>query len=157
MADPDVIQNKGWQCMRRFIIICFMTMPFLSISAPSFSQDTPDATITFSGGSVAAGIGYTWGNGTLVFKGKSYPFSVSGLSVVDVGVAHIDGAGTVYDLRNVADFAGTYASAGAGATIAGGGTVAVLQNQNGVVIHFHSTTAGLKLNLSAAGITVKLK
>ncbi|MDQ0391069.1 hypothetical protein [Labrys monachus] len=136
---------------------CLVAASLFCMSAPAFAQNAPDATITFSGGSVAAGVGYTWGSGTLRYKGKAYPFTVSGLSVVDVGAARIDGTGTVYNLRNVADAAGTYVAAGVGATIAGGGTVAALQNQNGVIVHFHSTTAGLKLHLSASGIVIKLK
>lgn len=116
-----------------------------------------DATISFSGGSVAAGLGFTWGNGVLHFKGKNYPFTVDGLSVADVGVADIQGAGEVYNLKSIADFGGNYVAAGAGATLAGGGSVAALENQNGVIVHFHSTTQGLKLNLSPNGIAVSLK
>ena len=117
----------------------------------------PSADISFSGGSVAAGVGYTWGDGTLHFNGKSYPFSVHGLSVVDVGLSHIEGAGEVYNLQRVEDFAGNYVAAAAGATVAGGGAVAVLENQKGVRIDFHSTTQGLKLNLSSDGVAVDLK
>ena len=116
-----------------------------------------DATITFSGGSIAAGIGYTWGNGVLHYKGQNYPFSIDGLSVVDVGASHIEGAGEVYNLQNLDSFSGNYVAAGVGATLAGGGSVAALENQNGVIVHFHSTTQGLKLNLSANGISVSLK
>jgi hypothetical protein len=46
----------------------------------------PDATLNLSGGSVAAGIGFSWGNGTLSHKGKRYPVKVEGLSVGEVGV-----------------------------------------------------------------------
>jgi len=116
-----------------------------------------DATITFSGGSVATGIGYTWGKGVLHFKGKDYPFTVDGLSIVDVGAAHIEGTGEVFNLQTLDNFAGNYVAAGAGATLAGGGSVAALENQAGVIIHFHSTTQGLKLALSANGISIKLK
>jgi hypothetical protein len=130
----------------------------LAIAPTAFAQDrNAPATITFSGGSIAAGVGYTWGNGVLHFEGKRYPFKVDGLSVVDVGVARIEGAGEVYNLRKLADFSGNYVAAGVGATLAGGGSVAALENQNGVIIHFHSTTQGLKLNLSANGIAVSLK
>ena len=41
----------------------------------------PDATLIFSSGSVAAGIGFSWGNGTLSYDGKTYPVRVEGLSV----------------------------------------------------------------------------
>jgi hypothetical protein len=125
-------------------------------AAGAQERDAP-ATVTFSGGSVAAGVGYTWGSGILHFHGKRYRFTVDGLSVVDVGVTRIEGVGEVYDLRRLADFSGNYVAAGAGATLAGGGSVAALENQNGVIIHFHSTTQGLKLNLSGSGIAVSLK
>jgi hypothetical protein len=109
------------------------------------------------GGAVAAGIGYSWGGGVLHFHGKDYRFSVGGLSVVDVGAASVTGSGEVFNLNNVADFSGNYIAAGAGATIAGGGSVAVLENQHGVVIHFYSTTKGLRLHLSGSGASIKLK
>ena len=116
----------------------------------------PSATASFSGGAVAAGVGYTWGSGVLHFDGRSYPFKVSGLSVNDVGVDHIEGVGEVYNLRKAEDLSGNYVAAGAGATLAGGGLVAALENQNGVIIHFHSTTQGLRLNLSVNGVFVRL-
>jgi hypothetical protein len=93
----------------------------------------------------------------LNFDGQEYPVTVHGLSVVDVGVARIEGSGDVYNLHDVKDFPGNYVSVGAGATLAGGGTFAMLQNQNGVRISFHSTTQGLKLNLSPEGVSVDLK
>jgi hypothetical protein len=130
-------------------------LPFVP-AAGAQERDAP-ATVTFSGGSVAAGVGYTWGSGVLHFQGKRYPFKVNGLSVVDVGIARIKGAGEVYNLHQLADFSGNYVAAGAGATLAGGGSVAALENQNGVIIHFHTTTQGLKLDLSASGIDVSLK
>ena len=116
----------------------------------------PAATVTFSGGAVAAGVGFTWGSGVLHFHGKSYPFRVDGLSVNDIGVDHIEGAGEVYNLDRAQDFSGNYVAAGAGATFAGGGLVAALENQNAVIIHFHSTTQGLRLNLSANGVFVHM-
>jgi hypothetical protein len=128
----------------------------VAMASPVFAEE-PTGHVTFSGGSVAAGVGFTWGGGTLSFNGSQYPFTVTGLSVVDVGVANIDGTGDVYGLHSVGDFSGTYAAAAAGATVAGGGSLAALENQNGVRIYFHSTTAGLKLNLSANGVTINLK
>ncbi|MER8753478.1 hypothetical protein NKH57_30450 [Mesorhizobium sp. M1050] len=146
--------------MKRLGLICLTVLSLIGISffaTAEAVQRPADATMTFSGGSVAAGVGYTWGAGALNFEGKSYPFTVSGLTFIDIGAERIDGAGTVYNLKKVEDVAGTYVAAGAGATLAGGGSVVALENQNGVIVHFHSTTSGLKLNLSAGGIVVKLK
>ncbi len=144
--------------MNRLLLVCLALFPLVGLSLPAAAaQGAPDATIAFSGDSIAVGVGYTWGKGTLTFHGKTYPFDISGLSVIDIGIERIDGAGTVYNLKRPADLAGTFVAAGAGATIAGGGSVAALENQNGVIIHFHSTTAGLKLKLAASGVVVKLR
>jgi hypothetical protein len=133
-------------------------MSTLGAAPMASAQDAAaNGTLTFSGGSAAAGVGYTWGHGVLTYNNQQYPFTVEGLSVVDVGVASIEGAGEVYNLKSPAAFSGNYVSAGVGATLAGGGSVAALENQNGVIIHFHSTTEGLKLNLSPSGVSVRLK
>ena len=49
------------------------------------SHEVPSGTIEFTGGSVAAGIGYTWGKGILIFEGKHYPLKVDGLSAYKSG------------------------------------------------------------------------
>jgi len=113
--------------------------------------------IKFIGEGVGAGMGYTWGAGTLTFKGHDYPFTVRGLSIVDSVSAEIEGTGDVYNLKRIEDFPGAYLAAGASAAASDGGSVAVLENQNGVRVVFHSKTQGLKLNLSAYGVTVGLK
>jgi hypothetical protein len=33
-----------------------------------------------------AGVGFSWGNGVLTYKGKTYPVQVEGLSVGEMGV-----------------------------------------------------------------------
>jgi hypothetical protein len=139
--------------MRSALLVAALTVGTI---APALAQDR-SADITFSGTGIAAGVGFTWGDGTLHFKGSDYRFTANGLSVADVGIAHIEGAGDVYNLHRVEDFSGNYVAAGAGATMAGGGDLAVLENQKGVRIYLRSTTLGLKLNLSADGVRVALK
>lgn len=117
----------------------------------------PDATLSLEGGSVAAGVGYVWGSGTLDFGGAPHKVKMSGLSIVDVGAAKIDASGSVYNLKKISDFDGTYTTFAAGATVAGGGGVAYLRNQKGVVIRLDSTTEGLRFNLSASGVTLKVE
>jgi hypothetical protein len=45
-------------------------------SAPVAEDTHPDATLTLKGGSVAAGIGYTWGHGELEYHNSSQRFSI---------------------------------------------------------------------------------
>ena len=117
----------------------------------------PDGTISLSTGSVAAGIGFSWGSGVLTFHGKKYPFKVDGLSVGSVGVSKATASGSVYHLTKLEDFNGNYTAGSAGATVAGGGSVTAMQNQQGVVIKLRSTTRGLKLTLAVDGVKIALK
>src|SRR6267142_276559 len=70
--------------------------------------------------SVAAGLGYAWGNGVLEYRGAKYPFTVTAFSIVDVGVAKVFANGDVFNLKNVEDFEGMFMAAVAGATLGGG-------------------------------------
>src|SRR5262249_11763762 len=125
------------------ILIAGLAAPIASRAADE-TAPAPDANITFSGGAVAAGVGFVWGSGQLDSKGAPHPVKVSGLSIVDVGAAKITAGGSVYHLQSLKDFDGTYTTFSAGATIAGGGGVAYLRNQNGVVIKLMSTSSGLR-------------
>src|SRR5262245_20271094 len=120
-------------------------------------EKQPDATIQLSTGAVALGIGVTWGSGVLTYQGQEYPFSVDGLSVVDVGISKASASGVVYNLKKLEDFNGTYAGVTAGATIAGGAGANTMQNQNGVVINLVGTSQGLKFKLSMDGVKMTLK
>lgn len=124
-------------------------------SAPEMGAE-PDATVSLTGGTVAVGVGYVWANGELVYKGQTHKFKVRGVSVVDVGAAHLTASGVVYNLKSVEDFAGHYSALTAGATVGAGGSAAALQNEHGVVIRLLSQTSGLRFNLAANGINVKL-
>jgi hypothetical protein len=119
----------------------------------------PSAYVWLSGGSVAVGIGYSWGHGTLYNSNdqKEYKFKLSGVSVADVGAAGITAEGEVYNLKTPADLGGDYTAVTAGVTIIEGGSVAYLKNDKGVVIKLHSQTGGLRFNLSANGMHITLQ
>ncbi len=140
-------------------LVGFVTIAALTVTLSSAlaEEKTPDATIKLSGGSVAAGIGVSWGSGTLSYKGKEYTIDVKGLSVGDVGMTKISASGKVYNLKDVKDFDGNYTAVGAGATAAGGGGMTTMRNQNGVTVDLVSTTQGLKVAIGAAGVDMKIK
>ena len=121
-------------------------------------QQPPDAILRLSGGSVAAGIGFSWGEVTLTYKDKTYPVSVNGMSIGKVGITNSTAVGEVYDLRKLTDFDGKYTAAGAGLTLVGGvSVVTTMQNQNGVRINLHSTTRGADITIGAAGVDMRIK
>jgi hypothetical protein len=130
-----------------------------SAAAPVADGAIPSAYVWLSGGSIAVGIGYTWGHGTLYYSKnqKQYKFKLSGVSIADVGGAGITAEGEVYNLSNPADLSGRYSAVTAGVTVIEGGSVAYLKNSNGVVIKLHSQTGGLRFNLSADGMNITLQ
>ncbi len=118
---------------------------------------TPDATLKLSAGSVAAGIGVSWGGGTLSYQGKDYPIDVTGLSVGDVGATKIEASGKIYGLKSLDDFSGNYTAVAAGAAVAGGGAVSSMRNQNGVTVDLVATTQGVKFTLGGGGVNMSIK
>ena len=140
--------------MRR-LFIGLVTSLLLLLPAMA-ADEVPDGTIELSGGSVAVGIGYSWGSGKLVFQGKTYPLKVQGVSIVDVGASDYTATGSVHNLKRLEDFAGNYTAATAGATVAAGASATILKNQNGVIIKLSATRQGLQFTLAPEGIKISL-
>jgi hypothetical protein len=144
--------------MRRAVIglVAVGSLASLLVGLVLAQAKKPDATLTLTEGSVAVGIGYSWGKGTLTYQGKKHPVKVEGLSVGEVGVTRATATGNVYNLKKLADFDGNYVAGGAEATAAGGAGVTAMKNQNGVVIELKSTTQGASLKLAAEGIKLSV-
>lgn len=126
-----------------------------AVSVPG--APAPDAMVKLSGGSIAAGVGVSWGKGALIYKGKEYRLAVNGIDVGDVGVTNVTASGEVFNLKRLEDFDGNYTAVGAGITLAGGGSRVVMQNQNGVKVQLTSTTRGVKLAVAVSGVSMKIK
>ena len=116
-----------------------------------------DGTVRITGKSIAAGVGYSWGTGVLTYKGREYPFTITGLSAGDIGATITEISGEVLNLKNLDDFNGNYASLNAGVTLAGGAGAATMRNQNGVVMNVLATTQGPNLELGVDGIKIELQ
>lgn len=116
----------------------------------------PPAFVELQRSSIGAGIGISWGKGSLSFEGNSYAFSVKGLSVGDVGAAKMIAEGQVANLERLSDFAGTYVAVEAGATAGKGVGTTTMMNENGVSITLASKSEGLGLTLGAQGFSISL-
>jgi len=148
-----MIQLK--QTLTRLVLI----LSLLWGATPAAAQDAaqPVGRIALEGTSIAAGVGVDWGDGTLRFQGQNYKFSVSGLSLLDVGIAKLNAVGEVYHLRQPSDLAGTYVAGEAGFALAGGADVMTLRNQNGVVVTLSAVQEGAKLALGPAGLSITMQ
>jgi hypothetical protein len=138
------------------LALLFLVMAVATISVAA-QKATPSGKVTVESTSIAAGVGISWGDGKLTLKGKTYPFSVDGLSLVDWGISKVSATGDVYNLSDPAKFAGTYVAAEAGLTLAGGMGGMVLRNQDGVIMHLRSVSQGAQLQLGTSGLIIKMK
>ena len=124
--------------------------------APPQISGPPDATLTIAGGVIALGVGYEWARGTLHYQGRTIPFWVHGLSVMDLGAAKIAGAGEVFQLKSLDDFAGNYVGTTFGSALAHGDSLGLLKNEHGVTIRVRSTVSGVRINFSGNGMRIRL-
>lgn len=138
------------------VLITALTLAFGS-AALAADERAPSATLELSEGSVAAGIGFSWGSGTLTYQGKTYPVSVDGLTVGAVGVTKATVKGNVFGLKALKDFDGIYTAAEAGAAVGEGAGATQMVNEHGVAIEMISTTEGVKLTLGSGGVKLRVK
>ena len=117
----------------------------------------PPPWVSIQSTSIGAGIGVSWGDGLLSFNGEQHPFSVTGLSVGDLGFAKEFAEGQVQNLNALADFEGRYMAVSAGGAAGIGGSVIAMRNGNGVVINVRSEQEGVALSLGAEGLTITLE
>jgi hypothetical protein len=146
--------------MQRRWTLCLAILAtlILSAGAPTFADDKmPDATIRLSEGSVAVGIGWSWGRGELSYQGKTYHVKIDGLSVAEVGITKAEATGNVYNLKSVEDLNGVYAAAGAEGTAGKGAGVSSLRNSKGVVIDLKSATKGASIKVAASGLKITVE
>ena len=97
------------------------------------------------------------GKGTLYFQGRSYPFKLGGGVTGGGGAANSEASGEVYNLRNLADFAGLYTqNSGAAGLSRSGASDLWLRNRAGVVLHVTGTQTGVTLSLGREEILVEM-
>ncbi len=148
--------------MRKLALAAFTAMslaalPFAAQAADPGVSSPPVGTVTISAKSVAVGVGYTWGDGTLHFHGHTYHFSVKGLDIAAVGASRIEGRGRVYDMTDVSQFSGTYAALTGEATLGRGEAGQFFKNGNGVMLRVDDVTHGAKLSGSADGFQLTIR
>ncbi len=103
-------------------------------------------------------VGAGGGNGVLTYRGRDYPFRVSGLSLgVTAGASVSRLEGWASGIRQVSDFAGTYSTVGGGGAFVGGFGSVQLGNEKGVKIALRGPRAGLEFATNLSEIRISLK
>ncbi len=142
---------------RSMAMVLVLAMTLVCFGSALAEEKKPDATLKFSEGSVAVGIGWSWGKGLLTFQGKDQAFKVKGLSVGEIGITKAEATGRVFNLKKLEDFEGLYAAAGAEGTIALGAGETALKNKKGVIIYISPLTKGVNFKLAVEGVNFTLE
>jgi hypothetical protein len=141
---------------RRLMLLALLgVLATAGFATPSIAE-IGAVTVVFTKGGFIIGVG--GGEGVLVFRGKRYPFTVSGMSVgFTIGASTTKFVGRALNLRNPADLAGSYAVAGAGGALAAGAGGVQLQNANGVILQLSGPRIGVEASAAVGGVTIAMK
>ena len=91
------------------------------------------------------------------YKGRAYPFKVGGLGVGGFGASRIDAGGSVFNLRQLADFDGVYVQLRSGWAVGDEGKGQMwLRNAHGVILRLKAQREGLALSVGADGMLIHL-
>jgi len=145
---------------KKIVILLFAIGVMTGFTQAATHHSGPDATLRLSGGSFAAGIGFSWGSGTLTYKGKDYPVKVKGLSVGKVGITSSSAYGEIFNLKHLQDFNGHYnvgAAGTRGVTLGGGKRGTLMTNQADVIIRVSSTQKGVNVNATGGGVDMQIQ
>jgi len=144
--------------MKRSMTMVLVLAMALVWSGLAFAEEKkPDATLKFSEGAVAVGIGWSWGKGILNFQGKDQAFKVKGLSLGEIGITKAEATGRVFNLKKLEDFDGTYVAGSVEGTIAAGAGETAMKNKKGVVIYVSPLTKGVNFKLAVEGVNFTLE
>ncbi len=144
----------------KFRLALFLTLLLSAVFLVTATTQSraQDARIEFKVFKVGLIVGVGGGSGTLYYRGNAYPLSIGGVSLgAQIGVTVTNLQGTVHNLNNVADIAGTYGAGSAGAAVIVGPAVAQLSNGKGVLLKVSGGQVGLAVSLNLAGLTIGLK
>ena len=128
----------------------------LTVFAGACFADTGTVSVVFTKGGFIVDVG--GGQGVLTFRGKRYPFTVSGMSLgLSIGASTSKFVGRALNLRRPSDLAGSYVVAGAGGAVAGGAGGAQLQNANGVILQLSGARVGAEVSAAVGGVTITMQ
>ena len=142
---------------RSMAMVLVLAMALMCFGSALAEEKKPDATLKFSEGAVAVGIGWSWGKGLLTYKGKDHAFKVKGLSLGEIGITKAEATGRVFNLKKLEDFNGLYMAASVEGTIALGAGETAMKNKKGVVIYVSPLTKGVNFKLAAEGVNFTLE
>jgi hypothetical protein len=139
-------------------IIWFVVIALLAAlpATPSLAQAPGYVRVKLVKAGLMVGAG--GGSGVLTYRGRNYPFRVSGLSLgITAGASVSRLEGWASGIKQVNDFSGTYSSVGGGGAFVGGAGGVRLGNDKGVKIALQGPKAGMEFAANLTKVRISLK
>ena len=146
--------------MRQKLIVPIMIVAILLYAGISSAlEKSQSGTLHISFSTLALGVGYSWGDGTLRLNdGRSFPFSVEGLKLLGLGLSSVNATGSVYNMKRVSDFNGIYKATDPNVTIIKSRSRTTFRNQrNDVIITLESSNKGADLSIGTKGFEIMFR
>lgn len=141
---------------KRIVQIAAAGLVLSSAPVTATYAETGTVRVVFTKGGLILGVG--GGDGVLTFRGRSYPFTVSGMSIgATIGASTTKFVGRALNLRTPGDIQGTYSAIGAGGALAAGAGGVQLQNEKGVILQLHGPKVGVELSAAFGGVRIALR
>src|ERR1043166_825391 len=127
-AQPEKGNTMKKYCKGMMLAAALGFLATAGLATPG-AAETGQVAVVFTKGGLIVGVGA--GQGVLVFRGKKYPFTVSGMSVgFTIGASTTKFVGRALNLKSPGDLAGSYAAGGAGGALVAGAGGAALADAN---------------------------
>ena len=103
-------------------------------------------------------VGGSGGSGALRCGGRTYPFSIGGLSYgIMFGASETRFTGTATFRDSPRNVAGVYGAGGVGGAVGRGAQVMVLTNDKGTTLSLTGRQVGLQINADLSGLAISMR
>jgi hypothetical protein len=142
--------------MSRCVCVALVTLFSVLLTTSALAQAAGYVRVKLVKAGLMVGTG--GGTGVLTYRGRDYPFRVSGLSLGIAAGASVNRLeGWASGIRQVSDFTGSYSSIGGGGAFVGGFGSIHLGNEKGVTIALQGPRAGMEFAANLTRVTISLK
>jgi hypothetical protein len=155
---PRRIDRRSFAGLAAIAALCVAGCSNGSVGPDAVAGQAPSGRVELQAFQAAYIGSASGGSGTLFFRGGSYPFGIGGAGIGGIGASSVEGAGEVYNLKDISMFPGAYAQAQYGFALGNRSAGDLwLQNNAGVIMHIKAKREGLMLSLGGNAMVVTLK
>ncbi len=150
------MKTNGTRIFRTLIGGAMLGLVAVAGLSTASQAETGAVRVVFTKAGFIVGVG--GGQGVVTFRGRNYPFTVSGMSVgFTIGGSTTQLVGRALNMHAPSDIAGSYSAIGAGGALAAGAGGVQLQNAKGVILQLHGVKVGVELSAAVGGVTITME